>query len=58
MTAQTTTQRTAAHSRRMAERLARYEGALEAIYVETNDLKIADIASRALNPTIPTADAD
>jgi len=29
MTAQTTTQRTAAHRRRMAEKMARYEGALQ-----------------------------
>jgi len=53
LTPQTTTQRTAAHRRRMAEKMARYEGALRAIFVETDEFKVADIAYRALNPADP-----
>lgn len=65
MTAQTTTQRTAAHRRRMAEKMARYEGALreidelafnalESVIDRTDALKgIATKASQALNPTDP-----
>lgn len=54
MTAQTTTQRTAAHRRRMAEKMARMQGALERIakddiWLEVSDLR--QIASEALNPT-------
>jgi hypothetical protein len=71
---QTTTQRTAAHRRRMAERLARYEGALKAIINRYEGLKVgpgdwedgfegglrtaAEMAQQGLNPTIPTADAE
>ena len=59
MTAQTTTQRTAAHRRRMAEKMARYEGALERIAASERAAGIYDtlgnahIASEALNPTDP-----
>jgi len=67
MTAQTTTQRTAAHRRRQAEKLARYEAALREITgledspsrgdydygYDTAIYKAAQIAESALNPTTP-----
>lgn len=59
MTAQTTTQRTAAHRRRMAEKMARYEGALREIAAmsvwadEPDAVEMRDRAQKALNPTDP-----
>lgn len=51
-TPQTTTQRTAAHRRRMAEKMARYEGALREI---ASGLAVgaAMVAYAALNSTDP-----
>lgn len=54
MTAQTTTQRTAAHRLRMAEKMARYKGALAEIaechpaWIENNPDWVLETAQKAL----------
>jgi hypothetical protein len=50
MTAQTTTQRTAAHRRRMAEKMARQTAALEAIAAMDWFKVPSELAREALNP--------
>jgi hypothetical protein len=57
MTALTNAEKQKAHRRRMAERLARYEGALRSI-AERGEFWAALVAKGALRDTIPTADAD